>query len=1191
MTMKILGVKFKNINSLPGEWEVRFDQPPLSDTGLYAIVGPNGSGKSTILDAITLGLYGETPRLRHPETGILHWQEDETYSKVTFSVGESLYQSEWWAESRAGRMQGPEMQLMSLNGQASLLEDRVIRVRSRIAELTGLDFKRFCRSILLAQGEFAEFLDALESERAEILEKIMGAEMLQELEQSIRTRAAIESEKLDKLKESAASFTLLDKSRLKQMEQEQEELSDELAQMEDAFTELQDLESWLEKLEQLQSADRRDAETLAEAEANLAKLQEPLSMLEEARRARPLEATFKRLDSLKSDQESIQSQLTQQEEKALSSEERLATLEEQLSSSLIELETAQTQKSERAEELAQASSLDREIDDENRCLTENTSQYDALENRRNDWLQRLSEVRSLIDSFQKKYQQLQQSIADQVVDPDVEMNLSAIEERLTSLEQLQQQLKGQQEERANISKRERKVLSRLDPEERAAGKLRDEADRLASRKSELVQHIDNLLGNKSPDQWASHIKDLRNKKSACRKLHKLGRKYHKQGLSGDIQGKLDKSNLEIQALEQSLSEERTHLQQFDEDIRWRDKVRGLESERSELQARQSCPLCGSLDHPFVEGGAPDFLELDRAVLAQKQKVESLEAQLDNVKATALKMKARAEEMEMMRQSLAKACFRAGVDWNLADVDVVMEESRIHARELKDARSRLRSARWQQWKLGWMDRRLDRKEARLVGKEKKAANSREQHKLESRALAAVDSQIESLQREDKKIRRELDSLLHNYREKSPAPGGEGRLLQQLRSYQFAYEEAMTTSEQLRSFEEEKTVLSTELQQSEELTTAFKQQIDEVQTRLTQLKADRMARYGDMEPISERKAMEDRIAALRETRAELRQEIQSIRQSLPKERAELAQLRETAEQIQISLEQLEQELPDQIETAGFISIDQVRELLSLLQDEQSLMEQRDAAEQALAEASSEAERVHRELESVRSESKTTDPMNVILQRIEENTQHREALQNTKEDLDRQLQENRDAERAYGETLQAIAEQEKVWAEAMEEKSMLQLPDEVETRRRVQRLMQDRLLEITNRYLASLTTRYQLRAQDSDELGFSVVDLLHGKTPRSTKTLSAGETFVVSLCLALGLSEMACKHRKIESLFLDEGFGCLDDENLYRVIATLKGLHANGKTVGVISHVKRLAEEIPTQIKLEKQPNGTCRMSIVA
>ncbi len=93
--MKILGVKFKNINSLTGEWEIRFDRSPISDTRLFAIVGPNGSGKSSILDAITLGLYGETARLGSPETAILNLQGNESYAEVTFSVMDHRYFSKW----------------------------------------------------------------------------------------------------------------------------------------------------------------------------------------------------------------------------------------------------------------------------------------------------------------------------------------------------------------------------------------------------------------------------------------------------------------------------------------------------------------------------------------------------------------------------------------------------------------------------------------------------------------------------------------------------------------------------------------------------------------------------------------------------------------------------------------------------------------------------------------------------------------------------------------------------------------------------------------------------------------------------------------------------------------------------------------------------------------------------------------
>jgi exonuclease SbcC len=87
------------------------------------------------------------------------------------------------------------------------------------------------------------------------------------------------------------------------------------------------------------------------------------------------------------------------------------------------------------------------------------------------------------------------------------------------------------------------------------------------------------------------------------------------------------------------------------------------------------------------------------------------------------------------------------------------------------------------------------------------------------------------------------------------------------------------------------------------------------------------------------------------------------------------------------------------------------------------------------------------------------------------------------------------------------------------------------------------------------------------------------------------VVSLCLALGLSEMAARHRKIESLFLDEGFGALDEEMLYRVVAALKSLRADGKMVGIISHVKRLADEIPTQIRVARVADGSSSISIVA
>ncbi|MGQ9484996.1 MAG: AAA family ATPase [Desulfosoma sp.] len=204
--MKILGLRFKNISSLRGEWDIRFDAPPLSDTGLFAITGPNGSGKSSLLDAITLGLYGETARLRHPERDITSWLEDESYAEVTFQVAEKVYRSRWWARQGPNGLLGPEMSLSLVNGTEELLEDRLLRVCTRLSELTGLDFKRFCRSVLLAQGEFAAFLNALENERSEILEMILGEEVAQDLAQELYQRTAAARERLLHLKELAASY-------------------------------------------------------------------------------------------------------------------------------------------------------------------------------------------------------------------------------------------------------------------------------------------------------------------------------------------------------------------------------------------------------------------------------------------------------------------------------------------------------------------------------------------------------------------------------------------------------------------------------------------------------------------------------------------------------------------------------------------------------------------------------------------------------------------------------------------------------------------------------------------------------------------------------------------------------------------------------------------------------------------------
>ena len=149
-------------------------------------------------------------------------------------------------------------------------------------------------------------------------------------------------------------------------------------------------------------------------------------------------------------------------------------------------------------------------------------------------------------------------------------------------------------------------------------------------------------------------------------------------------------------------------------------------------------------------------------------------------------------------------------------------------------------------------------------------------------------------------------------------------------------------------------------------------------------------------------------------------------------------------------------------------------------------------------------------------------------------------------------------------------------------------------VQRLTLKQLLDLANVHLFQLNKRYSLKMEDAykpkEELNFSLIDHYQTDQIRLVDTSSGGEKFIISLALALGLSDLASKNVKIDSLFIDEGFGTLDANTLETVISTLETLQAQGKMIGIISHVENLKERIATQIKITKKSNGVSTVAIL-
>ena len=214
--MRIQNIRFQNLNSLTGIWEIDLTRPDFVSAGIFAITGPTGAGKTTILDAICLALYGRTPRLktlRDSENEIMSRQTGECMAEVVFQIASGRRYRCHWSQRRArkspeGRLQAARHEIADADsGQIICAQKRdMARV---VTEITGLDFDRFTRSMMLAQGGFSAFLDASADSRAPILESITGTEKYSRISMLVHERHRQEKLLLEDMRKELAGKPLL----------------------------------------------------------------------------------------------------------------------------------------------------------------------------------------------------------------------------------------------------------------------------------------------------------------------------------------------------------------------------------------------------------------------------------------------------------------------------------------------------------------------------------------------------------------------------------------------------------------------------------------------------------------------------------------------------------------------------------------------------------------------------------------------------------------------------------------------------------------------------------------------------------------------------------------------------------------------------------------------------------------------
>ena len=319
--MRIHTIRLANLNALAGEWEIDLDHPAYADN-IYALTGPTGAGKTTILDAISLALYGRTPRLERigkagNETMSRH--SGHCHAEITFSTRAGRYRSHW-SQHRARRKAGGELQNprheLANAASGEILATGLKDTAAAIEKLTGMDYQRFTRAMLLAQGDFAAFLRAAPDERAPLLEQITGTAIYSRISIAVhdRLRAAQEQERALAL--DTAGITPLDADTLAALTADTAALQEQLTALE---TRQQQTAAALTRAQQRSELhaerDRLAAEQTAH-EAALARFAPERARLARAQQAALLDADYARLDTLRRAQQQDPAALATLDEKA-----------------------------------------------------------------------------------------------------------------------------------------------------------------------------------------------------------------------------------------------------------------------------------------------------------------------------------------------------------------------------------------------------------------------------------------------------------------------------------------------------------------------------------------------------------------------------------------------------------------------------------------------------------------------------------------------------------------------------------------------------------------------------------------------------------------------------------------------------------------------------------------------------------
>ncbi|WP_296262587.1 MULTISPECIES: AAA family ATPase [unclassified Pseudomonas] len=1212
--MKILAIRLKNLASLAGPFELDFTAEPLASAGLFAITGPTGAGKSTLLDALCLALFGAIPRLNNvgqskvPEVdgdistndprNLLRRGTGSGYAEVDFvGVDKRRYRARWETnrarDNATKKLQASRQTLTDLDSEQILSTQNKSEYKSLLEARLGLNFEQFTRAVMLAQSEFSAFLKADDKERSELLEKLTDTAIYSQLGRRAYSKSKEAEEALKTLNAQAGNLTPLEPEQRAELEQR---LSDAQQQWKLAQAQLRQLEmkqQWFGELKRLRDSHLAANEQLTRAQHTWDQQASERQQLTQLDRLAPQRHVFAQRNKLHGQLTPLAARIQQQGQLQTQTQTTVTDLQSQLAAAQSGLQQAQEHQQNAKPSLSQAFEQQVQLNHLNDQLQQINEQARNAEQASNDGQAALGQLNQQQRQVETRLQSITEQLQGSAALDSLSQSWAAYRPRLQQIVLVSSRLNKGREELPALEQGSTRAEQTLSERRSALQALYDDAQVKADAVSQEIERLGQLL------------QDNRQQHSASDSLERLWQRHH------DVASRLQ----QVQMQQQQATERRAQsiakgLQLKDEhataeqvlkvtvDVLQRQRLArsaSVEQLRGQLVNDQPCPVCGSEEHPYHQSEA--LLEAlcghdDNEETAARLKVSQLSEKLAELRAEVAELNNQLKQSKPQQDQLGE---------QLQTLTPDLEAHGLYPRLLEQP-EHLR-ADWLSERLHQLAQEIlstEQRQTRLLKVQRDAESLQQQVQDAREASQQAMKQLDDQQRNISLDNQAFETALQEFEPLLPAESLALWRESATESFMQLDNDIARRVEQLdqqKDEQQEHSERALKIEREQIAQQGRQQQHQQLQTRLADSQQQQAAvkqRLQDLlgeHPSAEhwQQQLEQAVEQARQAQATTSEALQTARSELIKLTAELEGERQRQHALEQEVVDLDRQINEwrsqhsELDDAALdallaLSDESVNALRQRLQQNEKSLEQsrvlvqeREAQlqqHQAQHSDISDAEQLISALGEAQAQSATHEQLCADLRAQVSEDQRR---RNANSELQEQIKAAHDEYVRWGRlaTLIGSAEGDKF-------------------RKIAQAYNLDLLVHHANAQLKQLVRRYRLKRGGS-MLGLLVMDTEMGDELRSVHSLSGGETFLVSLALALGLASMASSTLKIESLFIDEGFGSLDPESLQLAMDALDGLQAQGRKVGVISHVQEMHERIAVQIQVRRQGNGLSTLEV--